>query len=180
MKSKTLYPEPYTLNPNKGFTLVEIVTSAAIFSLIVVVFSSTFISSSRLQKRAFNIQQVGENVSYVLESMAKEIRVSRVPPSDTNCPAFPAASLSIVNQYGQNVVYSLSDGAIRRNVSGTDSIISSNTVEFTRLQFCILGTAIRDGKQPRVVILTSVRSKNTLQRASMDIQTAVSQRFLSD
>lgn len=153
---------------------------ALIFSLIVVIFSSTFISSSGLQKRAFNIQQVEENASYVLESMTKEIRVSRVSGPDTSCPSSPASSLTIDHPVNGNIIYSLSGGDIHRNVNGQDTIVSSNTVEFTRLQFCILGTAVQDGKQPRVIILASVRSKNVLQRASMDIQTAVSQRFLAD
>lgn len=165
---------------NAGFTLTEILVVALIFSLIVVIFSSTFISSSGLQKRAFNIQQVEENASYVLESMTKEIRVSRVSGPDTSCPSSPASSLTIDHPVNGNIIYSLSGGDIHRNVNGQDTIVSSNTVEFTRLQFCILGTAVQDGKQPRVIILASVRSKNVLQRASMDIQTAVSQRFLAD
>jgi prepilin-type N-terminal cleavage/methylation domain-containing protein len=169
---------------NAGFTLTEILVVALIFSLIVVIFSSTFISSSGLQKRAFNIQQVEENASYVLESMTKEIRVSRVSGPDTSCPSSPASSLTIDHPVNGNITYSLSGGDIHRNVNVngqyTDTIVSSNTVEFTRLQFCILGTAVQDGKQPRVIILASVRSKNVLQRASMDIQTAVSQRFLAD
>lgn len=172
-------PKTQNLKPN-GFTLVEILTTTLIFSLVVIVFSSTFISSSRLQKRAFNIQQVEENASYILESMAKEIRVSNVSGPDTNCPSSPASNLIIDHPANGHIIYSLSSNAVHRNVNGQDSVISSNTVEFTRLQFCILGTAIGDGKQPRVTILAGIRSKNTLQRSSIDIQTAVSQRFLTD
>lgn len=192
MRPKTPNPKPLprmipkgfirgsTPNPQDGFTLTEILVVALIFSLIVIIFSSTFISSSRLQKRAFNIQQVEENASYILESMAKEIRVSKVSGPDTNCPSSPAGSLVIDHPVNGHIIYSLSSSAVHRNVNGQDTTISSDNVEFTRLQFCILGTAIRDGKQPRVIILASVRSKNALQRASMDIQTMVSQRFLTD
>ena len=167
------------LKPN-GFTLVEILVAVLIFSIVAVVFSSTFISSSKLQKRAFNIQQVEENASYILESMAKEIRVSRVSGPDTNCPSLPASTLSITHPVNGNIVYSLQGVSVQRTVGAIATTISSNTVEFTRLQFCISGTAIGDGKQPRVTILASMRSKSTLQRSSMDIQTAVSQRFLTD
>lgn len=171
---------PNNTKSGAGFTLVEILTTALIFSLVVTVFSSTFISSSRLQKHAFNIQQVQENASYILESMAKEIRVSKISGPDTNCPSSPASNLVIDHPINGRIVYSLSSSAVHRNVNTQDSIISSNAVEFTRLQFCISGTAIGDGKQPRVTILASIRSKNALQRASMDIQTTVSQRFLTD
>jgi prepilin-type N-terminal cleavage/methylation domain-containing protein len=166
---------------NAGFTLTEILVVALIFSLVVIIFSSAFINSSGLQKKAFNIQQVVENASYVLESMAKEIRVSKIYGPDTNnCPSSPAGSLVIDHPVNGRITYSLSGGAVHRNVNGQDSIVSSDNVEFTRLQFCILGTAIGDGKQPRVIIQASIRSKSALQQSRIDIQTAVSQRFLTD
>jgi prepilin-type N-terminal cleavage/methylation domain-containing protein len=178
MKPITSNQKPPILNA--GFTLTEILVVALIFSLVVIIFSSAFINSSGLQKKAFNIQQVVENASYVLESMAKEIRVSKVPPQDNNCPSSPASSLVIDHPVNGRITYSLSGGAVHRNVNGQDSIVSSDNVEFTRLQFCILGTAIGDGKQPRVIIQASIRSKSALQPSRIDIQTAVSQRFLTD
>ena len=174
------------LKPN-GFTLVETMAAFLIFSIILTVFSSVFLSSSRMQKRAFNIQQAEENASYILESMAKEIRVSVIckagdfsNPCDTTCPASPASILNITHPINGKITYQLSGNAVHRIVNGTDSVISSNTVDFTRLQFCVLGTPTLDQKQPRVTILASIRSKKTQQQASIDIQTTVSQRFLSD
>ncbi len=165
---------------NAGFSLFEVITAFLIFSIILTVFSSVFLSSSRLQKRAFNVQQAGENANYILELMAKEIRVSKISGPDTNCPSSPGASLSITHPINGNIVYSLQGTTVQRTVNGTVTAISSNTVEFTRLQFCILGTPIGDKKQPRVTILASVRSKKTQQQADVDIQTTISQRFLSD
>ncbi len=180
MKSQSLTPKPSTLNPENGFSLIETITAFMIFSIILTVFSAVFLSSSQAQKRAFNIQQAEENASYVLELMAKEIRVSRVSGPDTNCPSSPGASLSITHPVNGNIVYSLSGTSVQRTVNGTATIVSSNTVDFTRLQFCISGTPIGDQKQPRVTILASIKSKKTQQQASVDVQTAVSQRFLSD
>ncbi len=168
------------LSLNAGFTLIEILTAFLIFSIILTVFSSVFLSSSKLQKGAFNIQQAEENANYILESMAKEIRVSKISGPDTNCPSSPATSLSITHPVNGNIVYSLNGTSVQRTVGGTATTISSNTIEFTRLQFCISGTPIGDQKQPRVTILASIRSKKTQQQAGIDIQTTVSQRFLSD
>jgi prepilin-type N-terminal cleavage/methylation domain-containing protein len=165
---------------NAGFTLIEVMVAFLIFSIILTIFSSVFLSSSKLQKRAFNIQQAEENANYILESMAKEIRVSRISGPDTNCPSSPATSLSMTHPVNGDIVYSLSGTMVQRSVNGTVTTISSNTVDFTRLQFCISGTPIGDQKQPRVTILASVRSKKTQQQTNVDIQTVVSQRFLSD
>lgn len=186
LKLKTLpriIPKGFIRGQNlgsSGFTLIETLTAFLIFSIILTVFSSVFLSSSKLQKRAFNIQQAEENASYILESLAKEIRVSKVSGPDSNCPSSPASTLSITHPVNGNIVYSLQGTSVQRTVNGTVTTISSNTVDFTRLQFCVLGTPSGDKKQPRVTILASVKSKKTQQQASIDIQTAVSQRFLSD
>jgi prepilin-type N-terminal cleavage/methylation domain-containing protein len=181
MKAQTSIPKPLTRDLNNaGFTLVEILASFVIFSIILTVFSSVFLSSSRLQKGAFNIQQAEENASYILESMAKEIRVGKISGPDSNCPSSPVSTLSITHPVNGNIVYSLQGTSVQRTVNGTATIVSSNTVDFTRLQFCILGTEIGDKKQPRVTILAGIKSKKTQQQASIDIQTTVSQRFLSD
>lgn len=199
MGPQILKPKPYTsrfckaesripdfckqksgLNPESGFTFIEILTAFLIFSIILTIFSSVFLSSSRLQKSAFNIQQAEENANHILESMAKEIRVGKISGPDTNCPASPGASLSITHPVNGNIVYSLNGTTVQRTVNGIVTSISSNTVDFTRLQFCISGTPIGDKKQPRVTILAGIRSKKTQQQASVDIQTTVSQRFLTD
>lgn len=191
MNPQKLHPKPYsvrprlsakedTLNPSSGFTLVEMMAAFMIFSIILTVFSSVFLISSKVQKRAFNIQQADENANYILESMAKEIRVSKISGPDTNCPSSPASTLSIAHPINGNIVYSLSGTAVQRTVNGTITTVSSNTVDFTRLQFCISGTPIGDQKQPRVTLVASIRSKKTQQQATVDIQTTISQRFLSD
>lgn len=138
-------------------------------------------SSLNLQRRAFNIQQAEENTGFVLESLAKEIRVSQVVSSDTNCPSAPASTLSITHPINGAVTYSLSGNAIHRTVNGVDSIMSSSgAVQFTRLQFCISGTPVNNQQQPRVTIIGSVKSAKTKQQATVDFQTTLSQRFLSN
>lgn len=166
---------------NSGFTLIETTLVILLFSAIMVLMGSAFMGSLNLQRRAFNIQQAEENANFVLEAMAKEIRVSQISgPDTTNCPSAPATILRITHPVNGSVTYSLSGGAIHRNVNGTDSVMSSNAVQFTNLMFCISGTPIDDRQQPRVTIVASIKSVKTGQQASIDIQTTVSQRFLSN
>lgn len=165
---------------NTGFTLIEMLVSILAFSAIMVLMGGVFVSSLNLQRRALNLQQAEENAGFIMEVMAKEIRVAKITNSETNCPSSPSQTLSIVHPVNGDIVYSLSGNAIHRNVNGTDSIISSSTVEFTRLQFCISGTPIDDTKQPRVTVMAKVRSVKTKQQADIDIQTTLSQRFLSN
>lgn len=180
MNPKALKPKTYNLNPNSGFTLIETLLVILLFSVIMILMGGVFVSSLDLQRRAFNIQQAEENAGFILESMAKEIRVSQIAGPDTSCPTSPAATLSITHPVNGAITYSLSGNAVHRNANGADSIISSNTVQFTRLQFCISGTPIDNQQQPRVTIIGSVRSVKTKQQATIDFQTTLSQRFLSN
>lgn len=168
------------LKSGAGFTLTEMIVTVFVFSLLMIIVGSVFVSSLNTQRRAFNIQQAEENANFILESMAKEIRVGQITSPDTSCPASPAATLSLIHPVNGNISYSLSGNAVHRSVNGQDTTISSNTVQFTRLQFCVSGSAVGDNKQPRVTILASVKSTNTQQQAAIDIQTTLSQRFLSN
>ena len=173
-------PKTYNLKPDFGFTLVETIVTMAIFSLMVVVISAAFVSALDLQRRAFNIQQVEENVGFLLEAIAKEIRVSTIDDPDSNCPSSPATVLNITHPVNGSIRYELAGTTLKRRVNGVDTIISANTVEFTRLQFCVSGNATTDQRQPRVTLIASMRSANIKQQAAMDFQTTLSARFLQE
>lgn len=160
--------------------MVETLVTVFIFSIIIIIIGGAFASALDMQRRAFNIQQVEENSNFLLEAMAKEIRVSTIDSPDSNCPSAPATVLDITHPVNGSVRYSLSGTAVQRTVNGVVTIISSNAVEFTRLQFCISGTSATDQKQPRVTILAGIRSKNTKQQATIDIQTTLSARYLQE
>ena len=151
-----------------------------LFSVVLVLMGGIFVGSLELQRRAFNLQQAEENAGFTLESMAKEIRVSQIAGPDNACPGAPATILNLTHPINGAVTYSFSGNAIHRTVNGVDSVISSNTVQFTRLQFCISGTPVDDRQQPRVTIIGSLRSTKTKQQATIDFQTTLSQRFLSN
>lgn len=165
---------------NAGFTLAETLVTVLIFSIIVIIIGGTFASVLDTQRRAFNIQEIEENSNFLLEAMAKEIRVSTINSPDSDCPVSPATVLDITHPVNGSIRYSLSGTAVQRTVNGAITTISSNLVEFTRLQFCISGTGATDQKQPRVTILAGIRSANTKQQATIDVQTTLSARLLQE
>ncbi len=165
---------------NAGFSLVETLTAIFAFSVIMLLVGGVFVYALNIQRKAFNLQQAEENAGIILETMAKEIRTGQITTADTDCPASPASSLSIVHPVNGNIIYSLAGTAVHRNVNGQDSIMSSNTVNFTNLQFCVSGSAAGDGKQPKVTILTGVMSAGALQQAAIYAQMTISQRTLSN
>ena len=167
---------------NAGFTLVETLAVVLLFSVITVLMGSIFVGSLDLQRRAFNLQQAEENANFVLESMAKEIRVSQIQGPESCVASSPSSvsTLSIIHPINGAITYSLSGNNMHRNANGIDTVINSNTVQFTYLYFCVWGTPIDDRQQPRVVMATGLRSVKTKQQAVIDFQTTISQRFLSN
>lgn len=180
MKLKTKNRELKT--DERGFSLVELLLAITLGSMVILAVSAIFVQSVRLERRAFFIQRIQENISFVLESMAKEIRVSTISTSNTTCPASPGDNLTIVHPVNGNIKYFLSNGEIHRQDidNGIDTTLSSFGIVVTRLSFCVSGNSLKDHFQPRVTILLSVKNSEGYETITFDTQTTVSQRFLSD
>ena len=169
---------------NSGFTLIEIIIVIALTSGVFAAAAGIFVQATQMQRRAFFIQKVQENVGFILESMAKEIRVSTISTANTSCPGSPAQSLSIVHPVNGSIDYFLSGTDLHRRLpaSGIDTVLNSTDVQIARLGFCVSGNIVNDNTQPRVTILLTVTNghPNSDHNITVDIQTTVSQRLLSD
>ena len=166
----------------KGFTLVELIVAVFIFSVLVALAGGSFISALSLQRRALNIKKVEENGRFILELMAREIRVANpIATGDNSCPASGTSILAFTHPVNGAIEYSLSGNQVHRRVNGVDSIISSPDVEASRLIFCISGNTTGDDRQPRVSIILGLKTPGSAADvAFLDLETSVSQRVLSD
>jgi len=61
-------------NNKKGFTLLEMLISAAIFAITVVIGIDIFFGVARMQKRTAYIQDIQSDARYVMEEMATQLR----------------------------------------------------------------------------------------------------------
>src|SRR3989344_3831266 len=178
-KPCTLYPVPCTLY--KGFTLIEVIVALFALGIILSIIGGVFSQALFFQRRALNAQKIEENLNLVMEAMAREVRVARIITPDNNCGVPEVTSVTIEHPVNGTVRYFLADNAVHREVEGVDSVMSSNTVQFTKLQFCISGnTDPDDNMQPRMTILASVQSTDTNQQAKEDYQTTLSLRLLDE
>lgn len=76
-KSKSII-YTYTLKGKAGFTIIETIIAFAIFTIVVISCLSIFIKSNTAQKRIANIQRTLTDTRYILEVMAKEIRMGTI------------------------------------------------------------------------------------------------------
>ena len=161
-----------------GFTLVELLVAMLLFAVLMTIAGSAFVYGLDLQRRAQNLQATGENATFIFETMLKEIRVSEISPAveDSNCPAAPDEQLTVMHPDLGVIMYERQGTDLMRN----GVAINSNTVEFTRLGFCISGAEAGDERQPRITISASVKSTKTKQQSFIDLQTSISPRTLND
>lgn len=67
------------LKNNKfGFTLVEVIVALGIFSIATTYSVSIFVQSNQVQKRTANEQRLQSDARYVLEVMAREVRLGHL------------------------------------------------------------------------------------------------------
>ncbi|MDP3696478.1 MAG: prepilin-type N-terminal cleavage/methylation domain-containing protein [Candidatus Taylorbacteria bacterium] len=171
-----------------GFTLIEVTVTIMVFTIMMILVSSIFARAIEIERRVVWSQRVQENATLVLESMAKEIRVSEIVNQDTPNCTVPATTLTMNHPTACggspcNVTYTLTGNNVQRQVDlvGTDfiSFVNSTDVQFTRLNFCITGSGINDDQSPKVTILTSLKSTKGSPPSSVNLQTSVTSRDIT-
>jgi prepilin-type N-terminal cleavage/methylation domain-containing protein len=169
----------------RGFTIVELLATIAVFSLIAMSVSLIYGQNISNQRRASAAQDIQDNALYAFELIAKEIRVSTLNSGNFACSGAGTfgTSLSITHPVNGAVVYSLNavTGLIERTEGGVTTNITSRDVKFSNLYFCITGAGI-DNKQARVMMTSKAENVTGLNNAklSLQIQTTVALRSLAE
>ena len=167
-------------NSQAGFTLVEMMVTSLIFSIIMISVSGLFEQVLANERRAFAAQAIQENGLFIMELMSREIRVSTIENQESaNCSA---TTLTIDHPVNGTVTYSLSNGVLQRtaieNGNPVTTDLTTSTVSFSRLNFCITGSDPTDQKQVRVAILASIQNKTGKDILTFNLETAVTSRNL--
>jgi prepilin-type N-terminal cleavage/methylation domain-containing protein len=167
----------------RGFSLIELLVAATIFTFIVTGVTGLFLQALDLQRRATGIQKIQENALYVLESIAREVRVSLVTSGDTNCsPPDPITTRTLTLQHPVNgaVTYAYDRTSGVGVISRNGQPITSSDVDVTAFAFCVSGSGA-DGQQSRVTIPMTLQAVagRTSDRISTSLQTTIVSRDLS-
>jgi len=168
----------YSHNEN-GFTIIEVLVTSLIFSIIAITISAIFIQIINLERRGFAVQKIQDNALLVLDEMSRDIRVSRI--SNQEAPNCTATAITLSHPLKGTVVYQTSGGIVQRSVNGGSYVdVSGSNVNFTRMNFCILGSLTKDRQSPRVSIVTSVQNRTGREIMQINLQTTVTSRDVSD
>ena len=159
-----------------GFTIVEVLIASFVFSIIAIGISSIFIGILTNERRAFAAQKIEENEMFVLEMMARDIRVSKIENQED--PTCGLTTLTITHPVKGAIVYGLSVGVVQKTEGGTTVDISSSAINFTRMNFCVRGSGAIDQKQTVVTIISSAQNRTGKETIKFEIQTSVSSRSM--
>lgn len=191
-------------NTQKGFTLIEMLVSIAVFMSVLTVALSSLVSIINANKRTQEIKSVVDNVTFVIDSLSRNAR------NATNYSCSPDG-LTYVGDCiaGGSYFQYQKDGAPTRyrfvatplfgegNIQRCDKSICSpgiqsdwqsmtaptSTVNVTNLTFYVLGTANENAAdatqrtQPRVIITTEgIITERDGTQTKFNLQTTASQR----
>lgn len=175
---------------NKGFSLVEILVSVAIFSVVMLTAAGALLMTIDANQKAQAIQSVMNNLNFALESMSRAIRVgdtyhcgdsgslagNQVPGDCVNGSSFFAFERSGDNK---TVYYYLSGTQIFREVDAGNALaISASEITVTNLKFYVQGASAGSQAQPRVTIVVQGYAGATAKiRTPFNLQTTLSQRL---
>ncbi len=101
---------------NKGFTLIELLVAMTVFSLVMVTMSASAVSILKSQRKGFALQDNQETARYILESVSKEIRMSKINSADSGGGL--VSVLNITNSKGEDIGYRFVSQKLQRQVNG--------------------------------------------------------------
>ena len=183
----------------RGFTLIEMLVSVAIFATVMVIALGALLSMSESDRKSQTLKSVINNLNFSLDSMSRSLRTgdnyhcdAAVPPvtDPRDCIASVASSIAYRSGAGSTVVYCRGTGtacsssgvAVLRSINGgvTFAPITSPEVVISNLTFYVVG-AQSATIQPKVTILLSGAVQvSGSQQSQFNLQTSVTERLYKD
>lgn len=157
-----------------GFTLIELIVAVALFITVLSVVLTLLNTALKAHRRVIALQNVEENARFLLEFMAKEIRMSTINSSTET-------SLNITRSDRELVIYTFSGGRLERTTSEpSDSGPISSDQVIVNGRFYAEGIGDGDRAQPKVTITMGLEGIGAKieEKAQINVQTTISQRNL--
>jgi len=166
------------ISQKKGFTLIEMLVSIALFSIVITIAMGSIFTIIDANRKSQTLTLVMNNLNFALEIMTRDIKTSNPRTIATESGG---NTLRIEDQDGDIIRYRYSDSNlnIEKSVNSSSNYISiiSSDVVIEDFIFDLIGDA---DEQPRVVLVVNGYAQITERiRSDFDIQTTVSPRQLN-
>lgn len=157
---------------DKGLTMLELLVAMAIFSIVITIVVSLFMTALKGYRKNLALQNIQDNARFLLDFIAKELRMATINSGTSS-------SLNITRSDGTAVTYSFGGGNLTRTTSETSGPINSEKI-IVNGSFYVSGITGGDELQPKVTIALKIEDQGTKpqERAAINIQVTLSQRDL--
>lgn len=175
---------------HRAYTLLELIVSVGIFSIVMLAATSAYLSLISLDRQARATTDVVTNLSFVVDSMSREIRSGngyRCNNNATtpNCTITPGTSFRFMDSRlpSREIIYTLSNGQIFMSINGgAASAFTDPRVNITTLAFYVSGvgtTGANSYLPPRVTfVLRGTLNIGNGKTVEFSLQGSATQRFL--
>jgi prepilin-type N-terminal cleavage/methylation domain-containing protein len=171
---------------NKGFTLIEIIVSVAIFVIVMTIAIGAVLSAVDANRKAQSISVVINNLNLAVESMVRDLRTGKNYATVSGCESTDAC-ISFEDRLGRTVEYSLiepslENGYIEKNVTSVanaydEGRITSDEILIEKAEFKLEGESTSDGPE-RILVRLKGYAGTGKTRSEFNIQTVVTSRTL--
>lgn len=154
------------LKRERGYTLLELIVSVGIFSIIMLIVTSAYLMLIHLDRKARATSDVITNLTFVVESMSREIRTGtnyRCNTTGTNCTSGGTSfRYSDSRSPSRTITYALQTnaqtqkGQVMVTVDSGTPVTSSLTdprVDVNVLTFYVRGVGTADSLPPHVTFV---------------------------
>ena len=166
-------------NKNKGFSLLEILISVAIFSMILLAIVSFFLSMNTSNLKTEADREVSENARRALEEITYEIRSAKsiyTPTTTTNQLSLETSRYLSTGENTTFIDFFLCGSAICFKREFQDPIaLTSDSIEVTNLEFSQISTGVNPSVQVSLTV-NSLNSNNDAKSSSITLKSTASLR----
>ncbi len=175
-----------THTSQRGYTLLEMIVAVGIFSIVMLAATGAYLSLIRLDKEARATNDLANNLTFAVDSMARAIRTGTAYKCNNNatvpnCTSTAGTSFGFLDSEStpRGIVYSLANNQIIATINGVAYPITDPRVQVDSLSFYVRGVGNTDDLQPSVTFSirgTMETSEGT--NRTFVIQSGATQRFL--
>jgi prepilin-type N-terminal cleavage/methylation domain-containing protein len=176
---KNFFNKKIQKETEKGFTLIEMLVSLALFSIVIVVIMGSILTIVDVNRKSQSLTVVMNDLNFVLESITRTVKTGEIQTGHGS-----RSEIEIIDQEGRVITYRFENGAIERKTEegGEESdyiSLTSEQIEITAASFDVFDDEYNF--QPRILIFLDGEVAITERiRSAFRIQTTVSQRNLDD
>ena len=180
----------------RGFTLIELMTSLSIFLIVVTVSLGSIIGIFDANRKSRSLKTVMGNLNLAVETMSKEVRFGRNYHCEVNALSSPPFTspqncstggqlVSFLSNDDLQIVYRLNHGTIEVSSNGGSSYTPLTAPEITieSLTFYVLGAGVAPSNTLQPKVIMNIRGEagvNDKTKSIFTLQTTISQRYLDN